>query len=776
MTLKRLLGLVGVMAAVAALASSVGAAPTPAKHTIRLSTTAAVKHYVRSLGISPKGIVIQRGAKNYAGARCPGKGWTCTSTRHAVVQVARPGGKNTFACATAKCSVIQFATATAGTNTAKCINTSGVVQACLIIQSSSTANNQAIVVETANVSGLTQAALLGADIRQRATGASNSNKACVLQTVNGTASTTAGGSAVTVTMEGHQAVKVVQDSAHGGNTVQNASAASGGSCVAGRLNQTQTLTSNVKGTGSITQRQNALNLGANVWLDIEQNQSSGFFGTSTGPNIAAFNQTNTLTAVATTPAGPVKQTQSSVNGGILAKVNQDSRDVSTADAMQTETQCEDAHTAGPLTCDTATQDPPGYSLTQTQFGPVRKGGGDSVQTGNPGDTFTIVQSSRQDNDTGNNQTNVVQADCTTSGNCTAAQTTTVNGQTTTNTQSGQDLDTTTNCTGSDCNTTCNGVECIPPPTFTEDGSQLTAQNVDVKEFGAGGMRGDGTGSITVSGVTGTVRRALLYWNGPTNSEDPNANAAVSFAGTPVTGTNIGIASDNCWGYVNSHSYRADVTALVGEDGAYSLAAFVKRDDSNNVVADINGVALVVFYTDATQSDDRNVVLWSGNDSNIPFGADPAGWDETLTGVPYSGGSASLDFVVGDGQNFADGALVVNGTTVAPAGSVFDGDTGPNYSGNDAGVTGSLWDVKSFDISSVLSGGSNNLHVTSDASSDCLSLVVAAANVPASAPVPLLAAAAATPQHAAAAQQRAARPGPTGTPLGSGGNGGAANQG
>ena len=122
-----------------------------------------------------------------------------------------------------------------------------------------------------------------------------------------------------------------------------------------------------------------------------------------------------------------------------------------------------------------------------------------------------------------------------------------------------------------------------------------------------------------------------------------------------------------------------------------------------MVADINGVALVVFYTDATQSDDRNVVLWSGNDSNVAFGADPAGWDETLTGVPYSGGSASLDFVVGDGQNFADGALVVNGTTIAPAGSVFDGDTGPNYSGNDAGVTGSLWDVKSFDISSVLSG-------------------------------------------------------------------------
>ena len=321
MTLKRLLGLVGVMAAVAALASSVGAAPTPAKHTIRLSTTAAVKHYVRSLGISPKGIVIQRGAKNYAGARCPGKGWTCTSTRHAVVQVARPGGKNTFACATQKCSVIQFATATGGTNTAKCISTASVgrgpgvpdhpVQLECQQPGHRRADGQRLRAHASSAArrGHQTARDRCFELEQGVRAADRQREA----------STTAGGSAVTVTMEGHQAVKVVQDSAHGGNTVQNASAASGGSCVAGRLNQTQTLTSNVKGTGSITQRQNALNLGANVGLDIEQNQSSGFFGTSTGPNIATFNQTNTLTAVATTPTGPVNQTQSSVNGGILAR-------------------------------------------------------------------------------------------------------------------------------------------------------------------------------------------------------------------------------------------------------------------------------------------------------------------------------------------------------------------------------------------------------------------------------------------------------------------------
>lgn len=757
MHLKAILSVLAALVAAVVLVSASGAGRGNLRSArIDVSTRAAVVHYLRSIHVNPSGVVIQRGARNYAGSRCPGKAWSCTSTRHPVVQVAAPGGKNTFTCSTAHCAVVQVATATAATNTAKCIKTSGALQACFISQSSSSADNRAIVVETTSTSGLVQLAALGAEIRQRATGATNSNTACVLQMVNANGSTSTGGSNVSVVMEAHQAVRVVQDSKHGGNSVQNASAASGGTCVAGALTQGQTVTSNVKGTGSITQRQNAVNLGptlgANVWLDIEQNQSSGFFGTATGPNSAVFNQTNTLTAVANTSVGPVRQTQSSVNGGILAKVNQDSRDVSTAIASQTETQCEDAHlSAAPFTCDTATADPPpGYSLTQTQFGPVRKGGGDSVQTGNSGDTFTITQSSKQDNDTGSGQTNVVQGDCHTDGNCTVAQTTTVQGETTTNVQSGQDIDTTTSCTGSDCNTTCTGSGCT---TFTESGSQLTATNTEIAEFGYGGMRGDGTGSIGVTGVTGVVTKALLYWQGPTNSTDPTANAAVTFNGAPVIGANIGFASSNCWDFTNSQAYRADVTPLVTGNGTYSLANFRKSAD-----VEINGAALVVFYNDGNVANDRNVVLWNGNDSNVTSTGQPDGWDETLTGVPYPGsGGATLDFVVSDGQTFTDDALVLNGTTIVPSGGIFEGDSTP------AGpftASGDLWDVKSFDITDSLTAGSNTLNLTTGLVNDCLSVVVAAANVPASAPVIIGSPQAALGHHPAVAQRRAA---PAGAP-------------
>src|SRR5439155_11448614 len=123
------------------------------------------------------------------------------------------------------------------------------------------------------------------------------------------------------------------------------------------------------GTGSVVQSENAAKNGANMSLDIAQNTSSS------GANSAKFNQTNCLTAAASTPVGPVTQTQSSETGGIVPTVNQDTgtAGVNTANAVQTETQCADAHSSGSPSCDTNANQP-GYSLKQTQFGPIGNGG------------------------------------------------------------------------------------------------------------------------------------------------------------------------------------------------------------------------------------------------------------------------------------------------------------------------------------------------------------------------------------------------------------------
>lgn len=253
----------------------------------------------------------------------------------------------------------------------------------------------------------------------------------------------------------------------------------------------------------------------------------------------------------------------------------------------------------------------------------------------------------------------------------------------------------------------------------------TVFDTDFATAGVGGMRGVGTGNITLAGVaTGTVTEAYLYWHGPNRNQDNNANANVNFNGTDVTGTFLGVSSDNCWGFTNSLAYRADVTSLVTGSGTYSLANFVKNG------ADVNGVSLVVFHNDGDNTNNRDIVMFDGNDSNIANPFDAPGWNITLSNINYAMGNASAEFHVSDGQSFTDDALIANGTTLAPRGPVFDGNSTPSEGNGPS--NGSLWDIKSFDVTSLLNPGLNNVNITTGQASDCLSCIMIAINLPAGA--------------------------------------------
>jgi hypothetical protein len=477
-----------------------------------LETVAGVQRYLRAIGVSPKGVVIQRGGRNYAGPTCPGGGWKCTSTAHPVVQI---GAKNTFLCTTGSCAVVQvtrtakaraatagrsLTAAAAADNLAKCIKTTGLTQSCTISQTSATVPNRAIVyMNTSKMSGLTQTASYTAQITQQATGASNGNTACLYQNINIDGSTVGKkAAAVAVTLNAHESASVTQNAHGGNNSVQSASSTD---CASGPLSQLQTLTSTASGSASITQNQNAADSGPNVSLDIEQNQGAGFLNdaSTTGANTAPFTQSSTLTAIAGTPAGPVTQTQSAQSGGIQAKVNQFSHGLSTVTANQTESQCEDAEgSSGPLTCPDTPQGTPQYTPKQTQFGPVANTGARlpmagrslakvgkgpcpptcSTQTGNSGDMFTINQSSTQNNDTGHDQTNLISGDCATAGTCTVTQSTNIDGVQSSNTQSGSTVNTQTDCSGSSCTSSgpTGGTLTLLP-------NGLSMSNTDVGDFG-----------------------------------------------------------------------------------------------------------------------------------------------------------------------------------------------------------------------------------------------------------------------------------------------------
>jgi hypothetical protein len=258
----------------------------------------------------------------------------------------------------------------------------------------------------------------------------------------------------------------------------------------------------------------------------------------------------------------------------------------------------------------------------------------------------------------------------------------------------------------------------------------TVGNTDWAQAGVGGLRGVGEGAITLSGVSGTVTQALLYWHGPTNSSDPLANAGISFNGNSITGTNIGFSQDNFWGFENSQSYRADVTALVGGNGTYTLANMVKNN------ADVNGASLIVFYNDGNAANNHDVVVFNGNDANWPNPFDADGWNTTLAGINYSGGSAALHMHVSDGQDFGpsdDGDLMVNGSILA-SGGIFQGNSTPFSTG---GVdNGKLWDIKSFDITGFLTPGPNTLNVQMSAVNDALSEVAVLIELPVGAAPPI----------------------------------------
>lgn len=248
-------------------------------------------------------------------------------------------------------------------------------------------------------------------------------------------------------------------------------------------------------------------------------------------------------------------------------------------------------------------------------------------------------------------------------------------------------------------------------------------DTDFVSVGYGGMRGgDGTGTLALAGVSGTVTRALLYWHGPQSQAD--SNASVLFDGNAIQGVGVGLTGPLCWDFPHSQAYRADVTSFVTGSGTFSLSGFVKPG-----VADINGVSLLVAFDDGNPANNRDIMLFEGNDSNLRRDADADGWEAALGSFTYTTGDAVLELGVADGQSGDDGALVINGQTLVPKGPIFQGDSvpnGPTASGTDGG----LWDIRSFVLNPLLDPGLNQLKLKSPSLDDCLALVHVTVNLPA----------------------------------------------
>jgi len=101
-----------------------------------LSTAAAVQQHLASIGVDPSTVTIQRGLNNYAGPKCPGLGWNCTTATN-VVQVAAAGGSNKFDCNPA------FFTSDPPPFPGSLPGTNAMTNTCVIVQESESGQNHA---------------------------------------------------------------------------------------------------------------------------------------------------------------------------------------------------------------------------------------------------------------------------------------------------------------------------------------------------------------------------------------------------------------------------------------------------------------------------------------------------------------------------------------------------------------------------------------------------------------------------------------------------------
>jgi hypothetical protein len=279
----------------------------------------------------------------------------------------------------------------------------------------------------------------------------------------------------------------------------------------------------------------------------------------------------------------------------------------------------------------------------------------------------------------------------------------------------------------------------------------TFTNVDYTSAGVGGLREVGRGQIDLTGVSGTVTKAFLYWHGHghPNDYDPNRTTGALYLtdladpSTPhlVTGDLIGTSGSDGWAFdpynlTIGQAFRADVTSLVHGNGSFFVSNF------NPFALTVQGASLVVIFDDGNPDNNRDIVIADGCDQNSANAYDAGGWNISFPGVRYAlGDSVEMEFHVSDGQTqYLESAIYLNGQLLAPTvpiistkpsslgqliGQIFDGSAPYNTSSGfrKAFFTGSLWDIKSFNIVPLLLPGINNLYITSGYEDDDLTVVV-----------------------------------------------------
>ncbi|HEY5238554.1 MAG TPA: hypothetical protein VIJ62_09260 [Rhizomicrobium sp.] len=249
------------------------------------------------------------------------------------------------------------------------------------------------------------------------------------------------------------------------------------------------------------------------------------------------------------------------------------------------------------------------------------------------------------------------------------------------------------------------------------------------------LRNRSQGVIHISGVTGKVQRAYLYFTYLFSATPPKAipitvtrlfPSPSATAHATVSAKLVGTSTDPCWGSSGGAVYRATVpTGLAKANGEYQIqpdASVVGLNtgedpwDSNVVFPLDEGATLVLIGTGS-----QTVDLFGGKLAGHEFGGTSFSYNLALSSAPS--GTVLMDSFGADGQTGGgrtsgdtDDTVTVNGTQISGVGS--SGDTDSDWDGSSGFPLPQLWDDVGHDITSA-AAGAGTLAVTISAPNDCL---------------------------------------------------------
>jgi hypothetical protein len=267
---------------------------------------------------------------------------------------------------------------------------------------------------------------------------------------------------------------------------------------------------------------------------------------------------------------------------------------------------------------------------------------------------------------------------------------------------------------------------------------LQEKGLTVSSAGVGTQGWDGSPRNLTLNVGGTVRFALLYWAGrqrPCDETSPGTcgittvpyrDQLVKFDGHPLTGTIIGTEWQpvSGGGPIMNVGYYADVTSIVSAKGTGSQTfTFADGDTSNNLWR-LNGVGLLVGYTDLANPNFYRVIVWDGLD--FAYGPDPTPGDNRVTapanihhGVNLADRDGDLWILTGDGTPDRPEDITISNN--------------PTLFNVVNGISGFDWDTDHFPLHVPAGVGTTTVQVNSepvDQNPDSLLWEVAAIRLPA----------------------------------------------